>query len=278
MQVTAPGVYDMPADVYHADPVPGGSLSSSGARKLLPPSCPARFRYEHDHRPTPTDEMTFGSAVHKLILGAGADITIVDADNYRAKAAQEAKAGALAEGKIPLLTAEHAKAQTVADAVRSDRLAAKLLTEGAGLPEQVLVWRDPETGIWCRAMLDWIRGRIVVDVKSCVSAAPAKISKAVYEYGYHIQAAHYLDGMRVLGLAEKPAMIFIFVEKARPYLVNVVQLDPLALEAGAHYIRQARLIYRECVDRGEWPGYASDIELIELPGYAQNLYYQETGK
>lgn len=38
--ITEPGVYDLPAEVYHADPVEGGSLSSTGARKLLPPSCP----------------------------------------------------------------------------------------------------------------------------------------------------------------------------------------------------------------------------------------------
>jgi len=35
IQVTAPGVYDIPAEAYHADPVPGGSLSASGARDLL---------------------------------------------------------------------------------------------------------------------------------------------------------------------------------------------------------------------------------------------------
>ena len=32
------GVYDIPEDLYHRDPVPGGSLSCSGAKKLLPPS------------------------------------------------------------------------------------------------------------------------------------------------------------------------------------------------------------------------------------------------
>ncbi|MBO0827768.1 MAG: hypothetical protein J2P24_08300 [Streptosporangiales bacterium] len=49
VMITEPGVYNLPAAVYHADPVPGGSLSQSGAKKLLPPSCPALYRYWADH-------------------------------------------------------------------------------------------------------------------------------------------------------------------------------------------------------------------------------------
>ena len=33
--ITKPGVYDLPEDDYHADPVPDWSLSASGAKLLL---------------------------------------------------------------------------------------------------------------------------------------------------------------------------------------------------------------------------------------------------
>lgn len=278
--IDTPGIYDLPAEVYHGDPVKGGSLSSSGARKLLPPHSPAQFHYELTHRPTPTDDMTFGSAVHKLILGAGAAIREVEADNWRTDKAKAERKAAHEAGLIPLLTKDLAAAQVVADTVRKHPLAAKLLAPGSGHAEQTLVWRDDETGVWCRAMLDWLptRGRVAVDVKTCNSASPDKVAKSVHDYGYHLQAAHYLDGMRALGLAERPAMVFVFVEKDPPHLVNVVQLNHLALEIGAHYIRQARLVYAECMAKGEWPGYGTDIELIELPAWAQNSYFVETGK
>lgn len=274
--IDKPGIYDLPAEIYHTDPVAGGSLSSTGARKLLDPNCPALYHYELTHRRTPTDDMTFGSAVHKLVLGEGAAIRVVEADSWRTKEAKLAKKAAHETGLIPLLPQQFEAAQVVADAVRADRYAGKLLSSGAA--ERTLVWRDAETGIWCRAMLDWIKGRIVVDVKTCPSASPQKLPKHISDFGYHIQAAHYLDGMRTLGLAEKPALLFVFVEKEPPHLVNVVQLNPLALEIGAHYARQARLIYAECKKSGVWPGYSSDIELIELPGWAQNTYFLETGK
>jgi len=48
--ITEPGVYALPADVYHADPVAGGSLSSSGAKKLL--ACPASGPGCGSSRPT----------------------------------------------------------------------------------------------------------------------------------------------------------------------------------------------------------------------------------
>ena len=73
--IVDPGVYTLPADEYHADPVKGGSLSSSGARKIL--ECPARFRWERDHPPVPTDAFNFGHAAHKLVLGAGPDVEVV---------------------------------------------------------------------------------------------------------------------------------------------------------------------------------------------------------
>lgn len=280
MLITEPGVYDLTNDEYHADPVKGGSLSASGARKLLPPHCPALFDYERRNPPLPTDEFSFGHAAHKLVLGAGAEIVVVDAKDWKTNAAKEAKAKALADNKIPLLPADFDRAKVMAEAVRRHPLAAALLRQGSGLPERALVWQDKETGIWCRALLDWLptTGRIAVDLKTCASASPDKIARAVWDYGYFIQAFWYLDGLRALGLAEHPAMAFVFVEKARPHLVNVVQLNHLALEAGAHYARQARLIFAECQAKNEWPGYSDDIELIELPPWAQNQYFQETGK
>jgi hypothetical protein len=55
--ITQPGVYDLPADVYHADPVPpelGGSLSSSGAKLLLPRPAPPSTSGPAPTPPTPT--------------------------------------------------------------------------------------------------------------------------------------------------------------------------------------------------------------------------------
>lgn len=269
------GVVDMPAEDYHQHP----ALSSSGARKLLPPSCPALFKHERDNPPAPTDEFSFGHLYHKLVLGAGAEIAVIDAENWRTKDARERRDAAIAEGKIPALTEEYGRAKAMVVATMQHPIAARLLKGDPERSERALFWVDDETGVDCRAMLDrFPAGRIAADVKTCTSAAPADIERAVWNFGYHIQDAWYRAGLKALGIHDMPAMAFVFVEKQPPHLVNVVQLNHLALEAGAHYARQARLIFAECQQSGVWPGWGDDIQLIELPAYAQSLYFQEAGR
>jgi hypothetical protein len=279
--IDAPGVYDLPDDVYHADPVPGGSLSSTGARKLLPPSCPALFRYEQDDRVPRKRAFDVGHAAHKLVLGAGPDIVAVDAPDWKTKAAREQRDAVYAAGAVPLLAAEYRQVQAMADALRRHPVAAALFDPTGGSPEQSLFWVDDETGVWCRARLDWQprarQGRMVVpDYKSATSADPEHIRRAVHTYGYHCQAAFYLDGVTALGLAEDPAFVFVVQQKTPPYLVTVVQLDPVAERIGRERNRQALDIFRNCQETGRWPGYSDDIELISLPAWAERRHDEET--
>jgi hypothetical protein len=274
--VTEPGVYDMPEDVYHRDPVPGGSLSVSGAKKLLPPSCPARFAYDRAHPPQPTHAMEIGTAAHKLVLGIGAQLVIIDAKDYRTKAAQETRDAARAAGKVPLLPGEYAQAQAMADAVRAHPVAAALFNPDGGAPERSLFWQDPQTGVWLRSRLDWLphqvrawgQRMVITDLKSAAAADKASVTKAMQNYGYFQQAPFYSDGVRVLGLDDDPAFVFVFVESAPPHLVSVVQLDDDAMAAGRARNRIAIERYRDCMEAGVWPGYSSEIETISLPSWA----------
>ena len=270
MIITQPGVYDLTAAEYFADPVPCGSLSSTGARKLLPPSCPALFAYAREHPPTPKREFDIGHAAHLLVLGKGAGLAVIPYATYRSKAAQEAQAAAHAAGKIPVLKHEHEQVLAMAAALWTNTQAAKLFVSGQ--PEQVLVWIDEATGVWCRAMLDWLNGEEIVDYKTSVSASPSVLPRKVAEYGYHQQEAFYLAGVRALGLAVEPQFTFVFQEKTPPYLVTVRGLDDDALAIGAARNRLALEIYRDCTDAGVWPGYGDDIEVLSLPPWARRGY------
>lgn len=283
--ITEPGVYDIPADVYHRDPVEGGSLSSSGARKLLLPGCPAKFDWERKHGSPEKREFDFGRAAHREVLGVGDDLVVVDADNWLTKAAKEQRAGAYEQGQTPLLAKEYAVVQAMAAALRQHTDAANLLRPGTGRAEQTLVWRDKETGVMCRARLDWLRNRpkegrrlFVPDYKSTRSADPDSIDRAMHEYGYARQAAWYLDGALALGLAEAAAFLFIFQEKTAPFLVTVTEPDALTVEAGRFYNRKALRVYAECVRTGQWPGYVTGIGIASLPPWAQNRFFEESGR
>jgi hypothetical protein len=269
--ITEPGVYDLPVEQYHADPVEGGSLSCSGARKLIPPSCPAKFRYAQDH---PGEDhaphFDLGSAAHKVVLGEGAEIVVVDADSWRTKAAQEQRDAAYAAGKTPLLTADYQTVCDMAEAIAADPIASRLFVPGKGKPEQTLIWQDERTGIMCRALLDWLPnvGRVFPDFKTAQSAWPEDFGRSADRYGYAQQASWYLDGVKALGLAgDDAAFVFVVQEKEPPYLVTPMQLDPLSMRIGAQRNRQALSIFQHCTETGVWPGYSDDVALVSLPNW-----------
>jgi hypothetical protein len=268
------GIYpDMPEDEYHADPVPGGSLSVSGAKKLLPPHCPARFRYEQDH-PVYKQVFDFGSAAHKLVLGAGPELVVVDSDAWRTNAAKAAREEARAAGKSPVLTHEHEQIKAMATAIRAHPLAGRLLDPGDGAAELSLFWVDAEYPVWRRARLDWLRRgtatrrALVVDYKSGDSADPAAFAKSAANLGYHQQAAFYLDGVAALDLAEDPAFLFVVQEKNPPFLVTTAQFDDEAIRVGRELNRRAIEMFRDCCEADVWPAYSQDVELISLPPWA----------
>jgi hypothetical protein len=276
--ITEPGIYpDLSEASYHADPVPGGSLSSTGARKLLPPSCPARFRYERDHPAAPSEQMELGTAAHRLILGVGAEIAVIPAENWRTNAAKAEADEARAEGRVPLLTADYAKVRAMAEALRANDLARFLLSrERGGYPEQSLFGTDPETGVWCRVRLDWMPDEnsqrpIIADYKTAESCHPEAFARSAARYGYHVQEVFY---RRLYAQLTGRAADFLFVvqEKQPPYLVNVCQLGDPSVAAGETLVRRALERYRDCTESGLWPGYDADTEdgiaHIDLPRWA----------
>lgn len=276
--ITEPGRYQISAETYHGDPVPAGSLSSTGARRLLPPSCPALFKYEQDNGGEHRPEFDFGTAAHKEVLGVGDELVVIDAKDWRTKKAQDQRDEAYARGAVPLLTADYAHVQGMAATLRRNDIAMALLSQGK--PEQAIFWQDTETGVWRRALIDWLpnlgSGRpIVVDYKTSASAERESIRKSVARYGYHQQSAWYLDACHSIGYPESTAFVFLFQEKTPPYLITPVQLDDTAMGIGRERNRRAIEVYRDCTETGIWPGHSNEIEAISLPAWAEYQHYEE---
>lgn len=276
--VAKSGIYDLTAAEYHADPVDGGSLSSTGARRLLPPGCPALYRYWLEHPPEPSAAMNFGKAAHAMVLGAGPYVMHVNATNYQTKNAREVRDAAKAAGWIPMLDHEYQVARDMAAAIRAHPMRRLLY----GRPETTIVWTGD--GITKRAMLDVLpptpkTGRLIItDYKTCTTADRDAIQRSIARYGYHQQAAWYLDGVRALGLGgDDTAFLFLFQETRPPYLVVPVELDPVALQIGRARNQQAVEIYRHCNETGVWPGHVAgdEIQMIGLPPYVENRFFEE---
>lgn len=264
----APGVYEMSAAEYHADPVPGGSLSSSGARKLLAPSCPALYQHSLTHPQAPRKEFDLGHAVHTLVLGVGARPVLVDEPRWDTAATKAELAEIRAAGDVPLKAAEYDLAHAMAGAVLQHPTAGRLFMPGTGEPEQAYIWRDEVTGTWCRALLDWSRPGRIVDLKTTADPSPEGIRKSVYNFGYHQQQSWYQDAQRAVDGVD-PEFDFVFVGKAPPHLVTVVRLTPDAVRLGGARNLRARLTYADCQRTGVWPDYGDDTHYLSLPPWAE---------
>jgi hypothetical protein len=274
--VTEPGLYgDMPAEAYHADPVPDGSLSSSGARQILPPGCPALFKYAPE---TGSRRLDFGTAAHTQLLGAGAPLHVIAADNWRKKATKEEAEQAKAAGQVPVLAKHAGQIKAMSAALAEHKSARQLFTDGSGLPEQSIFWEDDRFGIWRRARLDWLpfgaNGLVTaVDYKTAAKADPDSVTAAIGRYGYHQQGSWYRDAICWLWPGIEVRFVLVFQEITYPHLVETYYLDGPALDEGAYKNRQAMEVYRDCTESGQWPGYNPEqtIEPIGIPRWARTL-------
>jgi hypothetical protein len=276
--ITAPGIYEVAAADYHRDPVQGGSLSSSGVKKLMPPSCPAIFKAWLDQGEEHQEYFDVGRAAHARVLGVGDPIRVIDAPDWKTKAARDERDAAYAAGETPLLAHQDEQIEAMAAKLREHKVASQLLDPAAGEPERTLVAQDPETGVWRRAMVDFLRhpvdGKrlVLVDYKTAKNADPASIGRAVADYAYNGQGAWYADLAKDLGLSsgKDPAFVLIVQMKEPPYLVVCAQIDPYDLARGRIRNRAALHTYRRCMETGEWPGWADDrIVPVEMPMWAQ---------
>lgn len=272
--ITVPAlVHDMSDAEYHADPIPGGSLSSSGARRIL--EAPAKFHYDRTHQ-RHSDDFDFGHVAHKLVLGVGADVVVVDAPDWRTKEAKAAKAEARSAGHSPILAKDYEAAVSMDAAVKAHPIAGAVLAKGA--PEVSAFWR--RGGISMRARYDWlteVSGRpCIVDYKTTTDASNEGFAKQVANHGYHQQNAWYVDGYKcAVDPESNPAFLFIAQEKWPPYIVNVIELDPFAVAIGRARNERAIEVYRRCTETGYWPGYSDDIEMISLPRWAEIAHENE---
>jgi hypothetical protein len=268
------GVYDgIPPEQYHANP----ALSASGAKLLLPPSCPAHYKWQRDNGQPPKAAFDYGKAAHGLILGCGEPVTIVEADDWRTRAAREAREAAYAEGRVPVLACEWEQVQGMAAAIRAHPDASALLDPESGEPEQSAFWEDDRHGIWRRARFDWLPstdgGRMILpDFKTTTSAEPGSFTRSVFNFGYALQATFYMDAVRALELAEDVAFVFIAQEKTPPYLITVFELDGDSLRIGREQTDRACAVFAECQAADTWPAYSDDVVLISPPPWAARAF------
>lgn len=285
--ITAPGLYAIDDDDYHADALcETPSLSSTIARLLLDAS--PRHAWDAHPRLNPGTEeekastLDVGSAMHAMLLGHGRDIAVLDFPNWTTKASKEARENARESGLIPLLQKDFKAADRLvsiahAEVARYPELAG--LFDAGAVFEHAAVWREGD--LWCRAKFDIVRVFpdfiAIVDFKSTDrSAAPATIGRQVFNMGYDVQLAFYRRGLRrVLGPDCPPIRCFVMTqERAGPGAMSVVEPDEAVLTLADKKVMASLKLWRTCMERGEWPSYPPFICSVTLPSWVETQWLE----
>jgi hypothetical protein len=264
IETPPPGIYeDIPAETYHQ----WDAISNSWLGKLADKS-PKHFKWERDHPVPPSEAMIRGSVLHKLCLEAMSfsdEFAVAPEVNRRTKAgkADWAKFCELSEGKMVVDRKTFDTCRAMAKELMRHKVTRELLADGQ--PEVSIVWSDEDTGILCKARLDYLLPPMVGDVKTTRDGDARAFSNSSASYGYYRQAAFYLDGARACGL-DVSTFVFATVESAQPHDVVAYAANRNFVTAGRKRYRRALFVYKACLESGNWPGRnETGVEELELP-------------
>lgn len=238
------------------------ALSASGA-KLLRKS-PLHYKADRLKSRQPTPAMVFGTVVHRLALEPERPAFVVKRLNWASKEGKLERERLEATGLPILSEADGDRAMAIRDALWSDARIAEMLE--AATKEQAMLWQ--QHGVNCKAKADAIGDGIIIDLKTTLDAGPQEFARSIAAFGYHRQAAWYLDGYQAIKGERASDFIFIAVESNAPHAVALYRLDAASIAAGRLEMARAAAVYRECLATGEWPGYQRDLTTLSLPQWA----------
>jgi hypothetical protein len=279
------GIYTMTAAEYHGDPVETPSLSASIATILIQQSAlHAKFAHPRLTENPVREEarhMDTGSICHALMLEGENLAVVIDAENYRTKAAQEARDEARLAGKCPILKHEmdEVKAMMTACLEQTTTHSREFIRDAfvKGKGEQTIIWKEPN-GVWCRSRLDWLHSSypIIYDYKtSGRSAHPQNISRLAAASGWCLQEAFYRRGFKaVFGQDHEPDFYFVCQENYRPYALTVFEVSPQDRALAEVQVQFAIDTWGECMKTGKWPGYSDKVERITSPAYVESSWME----
>lgn len=276
--IDKPGIYTIPLQDYINDPCPVPSLSASIAHALVTQS-PKHAWMKHprlnpNYEREDTSQTDIGSIAHAMLLENDASrVVIVEAEDWRTKAAKEARDNARVTGKLPILRhkVEQVKAMVKAahEAIKASEVA-QYFKEGK--PEQTLIIGSEK--LWIRSRPDWLTNdyRVILDYKTTQgSAEPSSwMRNVMLPIGYDLQAHIGIRCVNKLCNPQKPpAFVFMVQETEPPYAMSFIGLTPQFLELAAQKMQRVLNLWQMSMHSNKWPSYPSRIAYLEPPAWLQ---------
>ncbi len=223
-------------------------------------------------RPASTEAMGVGTLTHAAVLESIDDrfAVLPEGTERRSNKGKAAYAEFIAanKGKTIVKAEAYATALRMCQALRENTVARTLLDLG-GETELAIGWTHGPTGLPCKAKLDRLVAshNLIWDLKTTKDPSPDAFAKAVVNFGYMRQAAHYLDAARSLGVDGK--QLIVCVRNCEPYEVAVYELDPDALALGEQQISETLEDLQRRMETDDWTAdWEKQLTELRLPAWA----------
>lgn len=238
------------------------ALSSSWCIDAMT-QCPAYAHHRSLNKESSNAAMSMGTAFHTALMEPDKwveSVSVLEHEDYRSKAAKEARDAAIEAGRLPLKKSEAIEVLAMVQAVRFNPDAAALLKIPAMI--EATFFADN-----CKARPDLLAedGSFILDVKTCPDANPRAFERHAADQRYFMQAAFH-RGVVAKIIGKKPRRhFFLAVERSAPYLSSVCELDQKAIEQGEWLCDKAAKEWLKGRETGFYAGYKQSP--ISLPNW-----------
>jgi exodeoxyribonuclease VIII len=253
-----PGIYPgTPREQYDAIEAINISTLAHGLKSMAHLKC-----YLDEGKRESNDALRFGQLVHLVVFEPHLVETRVipapdcDRRSKENKARWEAfETACEIDGKIGATPEELDTARAIRDAILRDPETRELV-DNPGQNELAVIWKDEETGLWCKGMLDrFTRYRewpAVIDLKTTQDCEEWAFFRSIAEHKYHVRAAWYLNGLNTIAPCGR-RFLWLAAEKKAPHQLKIYEAEADVLEPGNRAWRRVLNEYAEALKTNHWP-------------------------
>ncbi len=210
-----------------------------------------------------------GTYAHAMLLeGEHDSLEVIDAEDWRTKAAKEARDEARAVGKLPILKTKLQPVRNMVMRARCflDETELADIFEG-GEPEHTFTWK--EAGVDCKIRPDWLSQdrRVILSYKTTPGSAEPRAwirrQLPMYEVGMPL----YERGIRACCGVDQTRVVHLVQSQEAPYACSLVALAPSRQDYAERQLDSALAIWKDCLATKRFPSYPAVIHYAELEGW-----------
>ena len=260
---------EIPREQYDAHPGVRWSLLSHMRKS------PAHYQHALTHTRAATSALNTGSALHALVFEPetyAERFTTYTASKTKGEGARKAwdafQEESQARGLTILDTDEAQRAEGMAAAARVK--AGAYIAPSKGRAEIPITWTDAETGLLCKARLDWLTiDRLLIDLKSTRSTEEHAFANQAWKLSYFHQQIFYSMGVAAATgcTLEEVPFLFVAVESEPPYDVALFEPCEESRQAAHEDVKRLMTLLAECQRTGRYPGRYEEPCILKAPAY-----------